>query len=135
MIVQSVQSPYQRILLGWVFETVGDEQRFTPDGHYPLARGRHLGVASEDIGPGETVLEMPQGEILDAGHMRGKTPMDCADGSHNKSGSQPVTAPEPPKAPDSRRQPLTKESEPAVPMTSTQPEACLLYTSPSPRDS
>ena len=50
-------------------------------------------------------------------------PMDYADGSHNKSGSQPVTAPEPPKALDSSRQPLVKEGEPAMPMTSAQPEA------------
>ena len=49
--------------------------------------------------------------------------MDYADRSHNKPGSQPVTAPEPPKVPDSTRQPLAKEGEPAVPMTSAQPEA------------
>ena len=52
-----------------------------------------------------------------------KIPMDYADGSHNKSGSQPDTAPKPPKVPDSRRQPLAKEGEPSVPMTSVQPEA------------
>ena len=69
------------------------------------------------------VLEMPQGEIPDAGNMRGKIPMDYADGSHNKSGSQPVTAPEPPKLPDSSRHPLAKEGELAVPMTSVQLEA------------
>ena len=72
---------------------------------------------------GAMVLEMPQGEIPDAGHMGGKIPMDYADGSHNKSGSQPDTASEPPKVPDSSRQPLAKEGEPAVPMTSVQPEA------------
>ena len=49
--------------------------------------------------------------------------MDYADGSHSKSGSQPVTTPEPPKVPDSRSQPLVKESGSAVPMTSAQPEA------------
>ena len=69
------------------------------------------------------VLETPQGKIPDAGHMGGKTPMDYADGSHNKSGSQLVTVPEPPKVPDSRRQPVVKESELAVPMTSAQLEA------------
>ena len=26
---------------------------------------------------GKTILETPQGEIPDAGHMGGKTPMDC----------------------------------------------------------
>ena len=49
--------------------------------------------------------------------------MDYADGSHSKSGSQPVTAPEPTKVPDSSKQSLAKEGEPALPMTSTQPEA------------
>ena len=72
---------------------------------------------------GATVPKTRQGKIPDAGCMGGKTPMDYVDGSHNKSGSQPVTTPEPPKAPDYRRQTLAKESEPAVPMTSTQPEA------------
>ena len=38
-------------------------------------------------------------------------------------GSQPDTAPEPPKVPDSGRQPLAREGEPAVPMTSVAPEA------------
>ena len=50
-----------------------------------------------------TVLETPQGKIPDVVHMGGKTPMDYADGSHNKSGSQPVTAPEPTKVPDSSK--------------------------------
>ena len=72
---------------------------------------------------GETVLEMPQGEIPDAGHMGGKIPIDYADESHSKLGSQPDTAPEPPKVPDSGRQPLAWEGEPAVPMTSAAPEA------------
>ena len=66
---------------------------------------------------------MPQGEIPDAGHMGGKIPMDYADGSRSKSGSQPDTAPEPPKVPDSSRQPLAKEGEPTMPMTSVAPEA------------
>ena len=52
----------------------------------------------------------------------GENPMDYADGSHNKSCSQPATAPEPTKVPDSGKQSLAKEGEPAVPMTSTQPE-------------
>ena len=66
---------------------------------------------------------MPQGKISGAGHMGDENPMDYADGSHNKSGSQPVTAPEPTKVPDSSKQSLAKEGEPAVPMTSAQPEA------------
>ena len=69
------------------------------------------------------VLETLQGKIPGTGHMGGGTPMDCEDGSQSKPGSQPVTAPKPPKALDSRRQSLAKESQPAVPMTSAQPEA------------
>ena len=73
---------------------------------------------------GETVLETPQGEILDAGHMGGKTPMDSDDGGRSKSGPQPNTAPETQVAPDSSRQPLpNKGGEPPVPMTSVHPEA------------
>ena len=55
--------------------------------------------------------------------MGGKIPMAYADGSHNKSGSPPVTAPEPSRVLDSSEQPLAKEGEPAVPMTSDQSEA------------
>ena len=72
---------------------------------------------------GVTVLEMPQGKIPDAGHTGGKIPMDYADGSHSKSGSPPVTVPEPPQVPDSSGQPLAKEGEPAVPMTSVASKA------------
>ena len=50
--------------------------------------------------------------------MGGKIPIDYADESRSKLGSQPDTAPEPPKVPDSGRQPLAREGEPAVPMTS-----------------
>ena len=64
------------------------------------------------------VPETPQGKIPGAGHMGGKTPMDYADGNYSKSGSQTVTAPEPTKVPYSNKQPLAKEGEPAVPMTS-----------------
>ena len=67
---------------------------------------------------GTTVPEMPQGKILDTGHMGGKIPMDYADGNHIKSGSPPITAPEPSQVPDSSEQPLTKEGELAVPMSS-----------------
>ena len=72
---------------------------------------------------GETVLETAQGKIPDARHMGGKIPIDYADESRSKLGSQPDTAPEPPKVPDSGRQPLAKEGEPPVPMTSVHPEA------------
>ena len=72
---------------------------------------------------GETVLETPQGEIPDARHMGGKTPMDTDDRGRNKSGPQPDTVPEPAVVPDSGRQPLSKEGEPPLPMTSVHPEA------------
>ena len=67
---------------------------------------------------GEAALETPQGEIPDAGHMGSKIPADYADESRSKLGSQPDTVPEPPKVPDSGRQPLTKEGEPSVPISS-----------------
>ena len=69
------------------------------------------------------VPEVPQGKISGAGHMGDENPMDYADGSHSKSGSQPVTTPKPTKDPDSGKQSLAKEGEPAMPMTSAQPEA------------
>ena len=72
---------------------------------------------------GETVLETPQGEIPNIGHMGGKTPMDFDNGGRIKLGPQPDTAPEPSMVPDSSRQPLAKEGEPPVPKTSVQPEA------------
>ena len=49
--------------------------------------------------------------------------MDADDGGCNKSGPQPDTTPEPLVVPDSGRQPLTKEGEPPVPVTSAHPEA------------
>ena len=68
-------------------------------------------------------LETPQGKIPDTGHMGGKIPIDYADKSRRKLGSQPDTASEPPKVPDLGRQPLAREGEPTVPMTSVTPEA------------
>ena len=67
-------------------------------------------------------METSQGGIPDAGPRGSKIPADCADESRSKSGSQPDTVPEPPKALDSGRQPLAKEGEPTVPMTSVAPE-------------
>ena len=72
---------------------------------------------------GETVLETPPGEIPVARHMGGKTPMDSDNGGHNKFGPQPNTAPKPQVVPDSGRQPLSKEGEPPVLMSSVHPEA------------
>ena len=51
-----------------------------------------------------------------------KIPADYANKSLNKLGSQPDTVLEPPKVPYSGRQPLAKEGEPTVPMTSVAPE-------------
>ena len=56
-------------------------------------------------------MEMPQGEIPDAGHMGGKTPMDSDDGGRSKVGPQPDIAPEPLVVPDTRRQPHPKGGE------------------------
>ena len=72
---------------------------------------------------GDADLETSQGKIPDAGHKGSKIPADCADESRSKSGSQTDIVPEPPKVPDSGRQPLAKEGEPAVPMISVAPEA------------
>ena len=72
---------------------------------------------------GEATLEMPQGKIRDVGHMGPKIPADYADESWSKLGPQPDTVPEPPKVPDSGRQPLAKEGEPSMPMTFGTPEA------------
>ena len=49
--------------------------------------------------------------------------MDYADGGRSKAGSQPDTTSEPQKVPHSSMQPLAKEGEPTVPMTSVQPKA------------
>jgi len=72
---------------------------------------------------GEAIPKTPQGKTSDAGLTGRKIPADCANGSRSKLGSQPDTIPEPPKAPDSGRQPLAKEGEPTVPMTSVHQEA------------
>ena len=58
-----------------------------------------------------------------SGAWGGKTPVGSNDGGRSKFGPQPDTAPEPPKVPNSSRQPLAKEGKPSVPMTSIQPEA------------
>ena len=74
-------------------------------------------------GQGETVPETPPGETPVAGHMGGKTPTDSNNGGRSQFGPQPNTAPETQEVPDSGRQPLPKEGEPPVPMTSVHPEA------------
>ena len=72
---------------------------------------------------GEAALETPQCEIPDVGHMGSKIPIDYADKSRSKLGSQPDTVPEPTKVSNLGRQPLAKEGKTIVPMTSVTPEA------------
>ena len=49
--------------------------------------------------------------------------MDSNNGGRSEFGPQPNTAPKTQVVPDSGRQPLSKEGEPPVPMTSVHPEA------------
>ena len=68
-------------------------------------------------------LETPQGGIPDAGHAGYKIPVDRADESRSKPGSQSDTVSEPSMVPDAGRRPLAREGEPSVPMTSVTPGA------------
>ena len=78
-------------------------------------------VMSQRIpGQGETVPEAPQGDILDAGRTRGKTPMG-SNARGSKSSPQPSTAPEPPVVPDSVRGSLAKGGKSSVLMASVHP--------------
>ena len=72
---------------------------------------------------GEVTLETPQGGIPNVGHTGYKIPVDHADESRSKPGSQPDTVPEAPIVSDSGRRPPAREGEPSVPMTSVMPEA------------
>ena len=79
-------------------------------------------LSQRALNQGETVPEVPQGDIPGARRMRGKTPLGPnAEGS--KSSPKPNTAPEPPVVPDSVRQPLAKGGKSSVPMASVHPEA------------
>ena len=66
---------------------------------------------------GETVTEVPQGDLPDSRSKGNKAP------GGSKFGSHPNTAPEPPVVPDSGRRPPSKRGKPPVPVTSVQPEA------------
>ena len=79
-------------------------------------------LSQRELNQGETVPEVPQGDIPGAGRTRGKTPLGPNAGG-SKSSPQPNTAPEPPAVPDSIRQPLAKGGKPSVPMASVHPEA------------
>ena len=74
------------------------------------------------LNQGETVLEVPQGDIPDTGRMRGKTPMGANAGG-SKSSLQPNTAPEPPVVLDSVKRPLAKGGKPSVSIAFGHPEA------------
>ena len=64
----------------------------------------------------EVVLEAPQGDLPDSRSKGDETPQG------SKSGPRPNTAPEPSKVPESGGGPPSKRTEPAVPVTSVQPE-------------
>ena len=66
---------------------------------------------------GEVTLETPQGGIPGVGHTGYKIPVDRADESRSKPGSQPDTVPEPQMVLDSGRRPLAREGELSVLMT------------------
>ena len=78
-------------------------------------------------GQGETqeaVRAAPGGESSAAGHMGEQIPMDTDDGGHIQFGPQPNTILETYTAPESGKQPLSKEEgAPIPPVTSVHPEA------------
>ena len=78
-------------------------------------------------GQGETqeaVRVAPEGETSAAGHMGEQIPMETGDGGHIQFGPQPNTIPETYTAPESGKQPLSKEGgAPIPPVTSVHPEA------------
>ena len=66
----------------------------------------------------------PEGEPSAAGHMGEQIPMETGDGGHIQFGPQPNTVPETYTAPESGKQPPSKEGGvPIPPVTSVQPEA------------
>ena len=78
-------------------------------------------------GQGETqeaVRVAPEGETSAAGHMGEQIPMETGDGGHIQFGPQPNTIPETYTAPESGKQPPSKEGgAPIPPVTSVHPEA------------
>ena len=78
-------------------------------------------------GQGETqeaVRAAPECETSTAGHMGEQIPMETGDGGHIQFGPQPNTVPETCTAPESGKQPPSKEGGvPIPPVTSVQPEA------------
>ena len=74
-------------------------------------------LSQEAPGRGETVPEVPQGDLPDSGSRGSKAP----EGS--EFGHQLNTAAEPPMVPDSGRRPPSKRGKTPVLMTSVHPEA------------
>ena len=74
-------------------------------------------LSQEAPGRGETVPEVPQGNLPDSGSRGSKAP----EGS--EFGPQPNTAPEPPVVSDSSRRPPSKRGKTPVLVTSIHPKA------------
>ena len=73
-------------------------------------------LSQEAPGRGETVIEAPQGDLLDSGSRGDGAP------ESSEFGPQPNTAPEPPVVPGSGRRPPSKRGKMLVPVTSVHPE-------------
>ena len=72
----------------------------------------------------EAVRAVPEGEISAVGHMGERIPMETGDGCHIQFGPQPNTIPETHTAPESCKQPPSKEGGAPIPLvTSVHPEA------------
>ena len=86
-------------------------------------------VLSQRTSPGhgevrEAAKTAPEGNASAAENMGGTTPMETDDGGPDQSGPQPNTIPETHVAPESSKQPPSKEGEAPTPTaTSTNPEA------------
>ena len=86
-------------------------------------------VLSRRTSPGqgetqEAVRVAPEGETSAAGHMGEQIPMETGDGGHIQFGPQPNTVPETYTAPESGKQPPSKEGgAPIPPVTSVHAEA------------
>ena len=74
-------------------------------------------LSQEAPGRGETVLEAPQGDLLDSGSRGDGAP------ESSEFGHQPNTAPDPPAVPGSGRRPPSKRGKMPVPVTFVHPEA------------
>ena len=72
----------------------------------------------------EAVRVAPEGDTSAAGHMGEQIPLETGDGGHIQFGPQPNTIPEAHTAPESGKQPPSKEGgAPIPPVTSVHPEA------------